>query len=107
MDERRSVHELDRDRGADEPVGLGRRRARGDAHQQRTQPLAAGGDRVAGVAREHGSVTDGELGHPLLDAVHDPRQLLAPGIDDGLCACGHQVGTVPTCKAMMPPAVST
>ncbi len=48
-----------------------------------------------------------ELGHPALDAIHDPRKLLTPGVDDSLCAQAQQVGTVPTCKAMIPPAVST
>ncbi len=107
VDERRPVHELDRDRRANEAVGLGGRRAGGQAYEQRAQPLAAGGDRVARVACEHGPVTGGELRHPPLDAVHDPRELLTPGIDDGLCARAHQVGTVPTCRAMIPPAVRT
>ena len=54
VDERRAVDELDRDRGADEAVGLRRRHPGGEAHEQRSQALAAGRDRLAGVARQHG-----------------------------------------------------
>ena len=68
-----------------QPVGLGRRGARREEHQQRTQALAAGGDRVARVARRaRGPWPVGELGHALLDAVHQPRRRLAAGVDDRL-----------------------
>ena len=107
VDERRSVYELDRDRGPHEPVGLRRRRPGGDAYQQRPQSLAPGGDRVAGIAREHRSVTGRELRHSRFHAFHHAREGLASGVHHCLCASTHQVGTTPTCKAMMPPAVST
>ncbi len=92
MDERRPVHQLDRDRRAHEPVGLGGRRAGRQADQQRPQPLAAGGDRLAGVAREHRPVTAGELRHPLLDALHQPRHGRPAGVDHRpeRTGCGHR-----------------
>ena len=55
VDERRHVHELDRDAGGDRRLAV---RRRGEEDEQRPQPLAAGGERLdadvgdeAGVAR--------------------------------------------------------
>ena len=54
--ERRRVHQLDRDRRAQRGVATGRIRPGGDEDQQRPQPLAARGDRRAGVLAQRRAV---------------------------------------------------
>ena len=60
--ERRAVHQLDRDRRAQRSVAPGRVRPRGHEHQQRPQPLAARGDRGAGVLAQRRPVRVGDRG---------------------------------------------
>ena len=101
------MHQLDRHGRADEVLGLGRRDTGGQTDQQRPQPLAAGGDRVAGVARQHRSVAVGELRHPALNPGHQPGYRLASRVEHRLHGHAHPDVTSPTWSAMMPPAVST
>ena len=104
MNERRRVHELDRDGRVHQPVALGRRRAGREPDEQRPQPLAAGRNRLPGVAGEQRPVAAGELGHPPLDAVEQAQHRLTAEIDDSLdrAADAHRGPTSPTCRAMMP-----
>ena len=106
MDERRGMDQLDRDRGRQQLFALGRRNAGGEEHQQRPKPLAAGGDRRAGIGSELVAVPGRELVHAQLKPVHQPRDRLAarrPDRVDGHCRA--HVRTSPTWIAMMPPAV--
>ena len=73
MDERRRVHELDRDGRVEEPVTLRRWRARREPDEQRPQALTARRDRLTGVAPEQRTVAAGELDHPALDAVEQAQ----------------------------------
>ena len=105
MDQGRAVNQLDRDGGPDEPLTLGRRHAGRHAHQQWAQPLAAGGDRLAGKPGQHRSVPRGQLGHPLFDPIHQPSDGGAADVDHRLDRLGRH-RTTPTCSAMIPPAVT-
>ena len=105
VDQRGAVHQLHRHRGAQQALGLRRWHAGGEEYQQRAQALAAGRDRLAGVTAEQRAVPGGELGHAQLEPVHQPRGRLAAGLDHRLH--GAHRGTSPTCRAMIPPAVST
>ena len=80
VDQRRAVHQLDCDGGAQKPLGLGRRRAGGEEHQQRPQPLTAGRDGLAGVTAEQRAVPGGQLRHAQLKPVHQPRGRLPAGL---------------------------
>ncbi len=84
MDKRRPMDQLNRDCRMHETVRLRGWNTRGETYQQRPQPLPAGGDRVAGVARQSGTVIDADLRHATLDAIHDARHGCPRGIDDGL-----------------------
>ena len=113
MNQRRAVDKFHRHGGTDESIGLGRRHARGQEYEQRPQALAARRDRLTGMMSELGTMTSGKLAHPVLDAIHETGDLHAPGIDDGPYdpgdhgrSCTGPRPTTPTCKAMMPPAVS-
>ena len=106
MDERRGVDQLDRDRGRQQLLAFGRRDAGREEHQQRAQPLAAGGDRRARVGAELVAVPGRELVHAKLEPVHQPRDGLAARCPDSVDGhCRAHVRTSPTCIAMMPPAV--
>ena len=62
MDERRHVHELDRDAGRERRLVGGARR--GEEAEERPQPLAAGRERLAGdLGREARAALD-RLGEP-------------------------------------------
>ena len=84
MDKRRAMDQLNGDRGVHETVRLRGWNTRGETYQQRPQTLPAGGDGVAGVARQSGTVIDADLRHATLDAFHDARHGYPSGIDDGL-----------------------
>jgi hypothetical protein len=125
VDQRRAVDELDRGGGADQAVGRAGprlRSARGEDHQQRAQPLAARGDRRAGVLGQERPVAAGDLQEQDLHPVQQRQHVRPAGVDDrgdragaGLAhagvpsagGAGAPPGLVPTCRAMIPPAVST
>ena len=109
VDERRRVHELDGRRARDELARILRLAAGREQHEQRAQPLAARGDRRAGVLGEERAVAGGERRQALLDAREQQRHMRAGGLDDDVDALrvGRHGRRVPTCSAMMPPAVST
>ena len=106
--ERRGVHELDRDRGAQHRVVVARLRAR----RRRTPAAAAGACRRRRSSRRRARPAPAPCERassrqPRLEALHQLRDVRAAGLDDrgdGLRA-GHQPATVPACRAMMPPAV--
>ena len=54
----------------------------GEEHEQRPQPLAAGGDRRARVAGEDRPVAVGQRAEALLDAREQARDVVAGGADD-------------------------
>jgi hypothetical protein len=100
------VDELDRRGGGDELGATGRARAGGEDHEQRPQPLAAGRDRVTGVVGEHRAVPGGQRHEALLDLRQQRRHVAAGGADDAIDGRrGRRHRFVPTCRAMMPPAV--
>ena len=89
------------------PVSSRRRVPGGEEDEQRAQPLAAGGDRLAGVLGEQRAVAGGQLGEPALQRRHQLGDVPAPGGDhggDGLGGRHH--ATSPTWIAMIPPAVT-
>ena len=107
VDQRRAVHELDRHRGGQQTVGLRWGGACGQEHEQRAQALAPGGDRLTGIAGEQRAVTRHELVHPPLGSLEQAGRLLTPKVDHRLnCGSAHRSDTTPTCRAMMPPAVT-
>ena len=113
MDERGGVDELDGRRGAQQRFGQRSLRPAaigGDQHEQGTQPLAARRDRARrglGDTRRVGLEHAGEV---LLDRLEIGAQSGATRLEqrrearDIGVADAHR--TVPTCIAMMPPAVS-
>ena len=109
MDKGRHVDQLDRDRGPNRAlVSL---LAGADQHQQRPQPLAAGGQGRLGLAAELGPVTDRDLSEAALDLRQARRQPGARGVHhrgdrwwDG--GPGH-FERVPLWMAMIPPASSS
>ena len=108
MHQGRAVDELDGDGAAHDVGRVVVRRPRGEEDEQRPQPLAAGGDRRAGVGREDLAVPARQLGQAVLDVREQRRDARPSGLDDladGLGGGGHVLGTVPTCRAMIPPAV--
>ena len=104
--ERGRVHQLHGHRAPQHRVGVARLGPGGHEHEQRPQPLAAGGDRRAGVLGQHGAVGARELGQARLEALHQLRDVRAAGLDDrgDRLGAGHQA-LVPECRAMIPPAV--
>ena len=108
VDERRAVDQLDRGGGGDQLAAAGRARATGEQDEQRAQPLAAGGDRVAGVLGEHRAVPRGERHQAPLDLGEQLRHGSAGRSDDlrdGRAPALIYPRFVPACSAMMPPAV--
>ena len=103
MHERRGVDQLHRDGGLNEAIALRRWDARAQTNQQGPQPLAPGMDRLARVPRQRRPVTGGDSLHPPLDAVHQPLHGRSARLQHRL-ERAHLL--TPTCKAMMPPAVS-
>ena len=102
------MDELDGDGAAHDVGRVVVRRSRGEEDEQRPQPLAAGGDRRAGVGGEDLAVPARQLGEAVLDVREQRRDARPCGLDDladGLGGGGHVLGTVPTCRAMIPPAV--
>ena len=80
--------------------------AGGEEDEQRAQPLAAGGDRVAGRHREGGAGVGGDGGQARLDRRHQLGDVRADRLGDpGHGRRAHAAGTVPECRAMIPPAV--
>ena len=110
MHQRRGVDQFNRHGRPHQRVTLRWRDAGGQKHQQGAQALAAGGDRLAGEAPQQRTVSAGQLAHPQLDPLHQPRDLSPAGLhhrlDYGLNrARAHRF--TPTCSAMIPPAVRT
>ena len=78
---------------------------RREEDEQRPQPLAAGADRRARVLREQLAVRVRELLQPLLEPLHQPRDVRPARLDERDDLLGAAHATVPECRAMMPPAV--
>ena len=77
--------------------------ARKTSSGRRRLPPAA--DRRAGVGGQELAVRGRERLQPLLEAGHQRRHVGATGLDEGEHLLGAAHGTVPTCSAMIPPAV--
>ena len=77
----------------------------GEEHEQRPQPLPARTDRRPRVGGQDVAVGGGQLLEALLQALHQPGDVGAPGLDEREDLLGAAHRTVPECRAMMPPAV--
>ena len=107
VDQRGRVHQLDRNRRAQRRVAARRIRPRGHEHQQRAQPLAARGDRRAGVLAERRAVRVRRSwpGAPRGRASARGRALPLPRRPRRPPRRSPRYATVPWWIAMIPPAV--
>ena len=98
MDERRHVHELDRDAGGDGWSVVGRRR---EERERRSKPLPACRERTRSDIRDDPRV---QLDRPAELALDLREILVEPGCGADDLEGRH--GFVPTCSATMPPPSS-
>ena len=102
--ERGHVQQLHRRRGGHELLVVVAVGAQEDEHGP--QPLAARGERAAGVAGQLGAVAAGHLGEPRLGALEQAGELLAARPEHRPELCLSRVhDAVPAWMAMIPPAV--
>ena len=108
VDERGRVDQLDRDRRAHAAPARGRAGPGGHEHEQRPQPLAAGGDRRAGVLAEHRRrARPRARASRASSALHQLGTCAPPASTTAATASALAISPPPSreCSAMIPPAV--
>ena len=98
MNQRRHVHELDRDPGGERRLCAGRR---GEEDERGPQPLAAGRERLVPHGGDEARMRGDAPAEPLLERV---EVAVEPGHGADLLQRGSHYTASPTCSATIPPA---